>query len=559
MVPFWVTRALRPSPSSQPLATGLDLLLAVVIFVAACGGYWLTRPAVLSGDDLQYLMGVRQTVDRRRELHPAETRRGPGLAAPPTRAPSALVVNPRYVLDQPLAVMATRGARLLDSSLDPAGVVMGVRNLAGAAGLALFFLAVRAAEIGRAAAFVAAAGLGASQAYWVYSVHPDQTIVAVAANLAAIFAALRVLSGAPGGWNAPLMITSLILGTLFNLVSGLLAGVLIAITAARAKTPRAGVAIAGRYGALYALVVAGSVVCAIAVVVPRALLEAEYWSSARFEGHPQYAFAPLEDGIRAVFGLSKSLLHFPGDGDSIQSLWRSGQGPSQVGLAVWSVVAISIVAGSVLLALRRADALRSGPARALLIGTGVMATTGVFGWWWEPANFKYWVMPLVGWWLIVATQLGRLLAGCERRGWRLAALGTLVVGLGAANFTWGIDPARDLSRYPWPSIAAALGDSAPEALFVSAGHPVDFHVAYYARRDVVSINLIAYDRPTHPDDVLERVRDRLERQRAAGLPVYVYGLNERRARGTEAALDWLEAQPRSARWVLDGLTVEELR
>jgi hypothetical protein len=79
---------------------------------------------------------------------------------------------------------------------------------------------------------------------------------------------------------------------------------------------------------------------------------------------------------------------------------------------------------------------------------------------------------------------------------------------------------------PWLVSAHELRDKvgSPDALFISPGHPLDFYIAYFTRRDIVSVNLIRYGTNGNVDELQRRITERAAQYRAIGAPVYVYGL-----------------------------------
>jgi hypothetical protein len=166
-------------------------------------------------------------------------------------------------------------------------------------------------------------------------------------------------------------------------------------------------------------------------------------------------------------------------------------------------------------------------------------------------------MPLVGWWLVVAMLVGGP-AGSAQPLWRSAVMVGLVLVIGLTNLTWRTGLESRASYKPWRMIADGLAMSRPDSLFISPGHPADFYLAYYARRETLSVGLVAYDRPSRPDLVLDLVRARVERQWAKGAPVYVYGLDMPPGPGMDAAQAWLSSRQRIPRWAVDDMAFEEI-
>lgn len=535
-----------------------DLIAALSIFAVFLIVYGLSRPSVQSADDLQYLMGIRHMVDGGVEYHPASVsgRADEGAEAPKASAPG-IHVNVRYLLDGPTSVFAIHLARSLGVASEAEGPVFAVRSIAGALGLAVFYLAVRAAACDRFSAVTTTAGLGSSLGYWLYSVHPDQTISCVTASMLAILAALRIARGETRWWSLPLLLGSLVLATLLNATAVFLAALLIPLTALSGRSFWAFVRTALLRGTVYGSIVAVCLIAAISTMVsPDALIDVGFWKTASFAGHPQYGLDPGVDTVRAVFGLAKSFSQFPADGDSFQGAWRSADMSRRVVLAIWFVSTLTVLAAPIAMLLRARRHL-VGQGHVLTVGIGVFTIFSLFAWWWEPTYAKYWILPLVGWWLVVALLVGGP-AGTRRPLWRGAVMLGLILVCGLTNYAWRTGPESQVGFRPWRTVADALTASRPDSLFISPGHPADFYLAYYARRETLSVNLVAYDRPSRPDVVLDLVRARVERQWATGSPVYVYGLGTPPGPGMEAAQLWLESQRRIPRWAIAGLTVDEI-
>jgi hypothetical protein len=441
-------------------------------------------------------------------------------------------------------VFAVQVARSLRLASEVEGPIFALRSITGALGIALFFLSARAAGCSQFAAVAAAMGLGLSLSYWLYSLHPDQTIGFVAASLLAIVAALRIARGESRPWTVPLLLGGLVLATLLNASAVFLAALLIPLTALHGRGFWAFVGTTAVRGAVYGSVMAVCVAVAITIMVsPDAPFDVRFWRTASFAGHPQYGLDPGTDTVRAIVGLAKSLIQFPGDGDSFQAAWRSASTVERGALVLWLAVTLAVLAAPFALLVHARRQL-VGRGRVLTVALGVFTTFSLFAWWWEPAYAKYWVMPLVGWWLVVAMLAGGP-AGSARPIWRGAVLIGLVLVCGLTNLAWR-------------EIADSLAMSRPDSLFISPGHPADFYLAYYGRRETLSVGLVAYDRPTRPDLVLELVRARVERQWAKGAPVYVYGLDLPPGPGMDAAQAWLSSLQRTPRWAVADVTVDEI-
>jgi hypothetical protein len=92
---------------------------------------------------------------------------------------------------------------------------------------------------------------------------------------------------------------------------------------------------------------------------------------------------------------------------------------------------------------------------------------------------------------------------------------------------------------PWRKTALELQElvKSPDALFVSPGNPLDFYIAYFARRDIISGDLVSYSLGGQRTAAIEAVTDRMATYRSMNAPIYVYGFD----RSSSIALSTLTA------------------
>jgi hypothetical protein len=104
-------------------------------------------------------------------------------------------------------------------------------------------------------------------------------------------------------------------------------------------------------------------------------------------------------------------------------------------------------------------------------------------------------------------------------------------------------------------VARKLKHSQPSSLFVSAGrHPLDFYVAYFAHRDVISSGLVRYASGSDAD-VARVVRERVRQHARVGGPIYVYGLGTVTSTERRALLRLLPGTGLRPAWRFPKLTV----
>jgi hypothetical protein len=137
----------------------------------------------------------------------------------------------------------------------------------------------------------------------------------------------------------------------------------------------------------------------------------------------------------------------------------------------------------------------------------------------------------------------------------LALASVAVVALFVVNLSTIFLPQRTESANEWLGAAQELKHSQPSALFVSAGrHPLDFYIAYFAGRDVISSGLVRYASGSDAE-VARVVRERVRQHARLGGPIYVYGLGTVAAAERRALLRLLPGTGLRPAWRFPQLTV----
>lgn len=505
---------------------------AVLVFLTALALYTVWLPRDYSADDLQYAIVVEQATTGTTFYHPSGSVPFDPERAQTDAASSAnrLSANPRYVLEWPtsyLAVTASRALGWRGTAIDP---ILATRIVAGALGLALFYLALRASGGGSGTTLAATAGLGTSAVYWTYSTHVDQSIsMVVALCLALVLLALRRDARQFGRGDVPIAL-ALALATLYNLTAGIAAiGVVLAFAIRRSLDA------ALRLAAVYGIAVSVGITVALAALLPfESLLSVEFWRRAAFLGHPEHGISIARDAARAALGLAKSQVVFPGSPGSLQQLWDSSDSVRRALIVAFfgGVLALmSVPFLSVALARRK-------PALSLVTVTLIawLCLYASFGLFWDPGYVKYWLVPLLCWWGLVPIIHAE--AAALARGWRLAVVAAAVVTATASvaiNLTTQFIPANGEAANRWLAHSRLLSASEPGSLFVSPGHPLDFYLIYFARRDVVSTGLVRYGSGGDETAVSRVVGSRVASHRRVGGPVYVYSGARGQLHGAEVA------------------------
>ncbi len=406
-----------------------------------------------------------------------------------------------------------------------------LRVIVGALGLLFFFLAVRTLTGNGWLAGLSSAGLAVTVSYWTYSTRMDQSINMVALLCVAFYLLVRSKqNGTIGSWRANLPLLAVLVLAAFYNFTGVLTAAVFGVAIAWA---RPGEALKVRlvrllsFGALYAglIVVLGAAGLAL-LISPARLFDQEYWKTATFAGHPEYG-VELADTFRAVIGFAKSLVSFPGldPTGSLSSFWDAASSGSKVVLLAFYALALAVmVLPFVVFFYRRKLDSRRQWARLLV--TGWLVVYSLFNLWWDPGYTKYWLIPLVCLWAAIALALQKIRLEFNRLyrpALGLAAL--LIVVTFGFNYTTQFLPNSNKSNNASLTASVQLGQKTdPGALFISTGQPVDFYMVYFAQRDVVSIELIKYSANGDSSVTNQILADHIKQHRAAGKPVYVYGL-----------------------------------
>jgi hypothetical protein len=287
------------------------------------------------------------------------------------------------------------------------------------------------------------------------------------------------------------------------------------------------------------------------------ILRAPFWRSSLFVGRPEYGFRPFHDGFDAGASFLRALVSYP----PVRGLTTlrdyfsvSSTGPRLAALFYYAVVGLLALAPFVLL-------LRSRPwddrvRRLVGFATAWFAASLVFAWWWDPSYVKYFLLPVLSWCFLLALALAQSLRVGTRSGRAVLALTSVaVVALFVLNLWTIFLPQRREGANEWLGAARELRHSQPTALFVSAGrHPLDFYVAYFAERDVISSGLVRYS-GGNDADVARVVRKRFRQHARVGGPIYVYGLGTIAPAERRALLRLLPGTGLSPAWRFPHLTV----
>jgi hypothetical protein len=525
----------------------------LIVFVLASALYGSLLPRLYTSDDLQYAATIRTAVTGQPFYHPVG---GPPFPAPVQRPD--VPVNPRYALDWPTSIGTVRASRSLGWH-DEIDAILVTRVVMGAIGVTFFFMTVLLIARRRLVAALAAVALATSSAYWTYSTHLDESIGMMAFTCAALYFLVRRILSGPSRYDlvVPLLLGVASLYNLTTVVTAVPVALVWALNGGGGSGRRRLRSFAGFSCAYAGAAALGVVGALLATGSGSNIFKTEFWRSSLFVGRPEYGFRPFHDGFDAGASFLRALVSYP----PVRGLTTlreyynvSSTGPRLAALLYYAVVGLLALAPFVLLLRNRPwdDRLR----RLVGFATAWFATSLVFAWWWDPSYVKYFLLPVLSWCFLLALALTQSLRSGARSGRTVLALASAaVVALFVLNFSTIFLPQRAEGANEWLAAARQLKQSQPSSLFVSAGrHPLDFYVAYFAGRDVISSGLVRYASGSDAD-VAPAVRERVRQHARVGGPIYVYGLDTVTPAERRALLRLLPGSGLRPAWRFPQLTV----
>ena len=493
---------------------------ALVVFVVSTGLFGLFVPRLYTADDLQYAGVIRTAVTGVPVYHP--------VGGPPFPAPAQdpeVPVNPRYALDWPTAVGAVRIAEGLGwHEID---AIIAMRVLMGALGVTFFFQSLLLLSRRLSVATLASACLATSTVYWTYSTHMDESVGMLAFTCVALFFLTRqfVSGSSRSDGLVPFFLGLASLYNLTALITAVPAGIVWGLNRA-GPAPWLRLRAVARFGLIYVATATLGVAGALALTGSASdLVSASYWRESLFVGRPEYGFTPLRDTFETAASFARALVSYPpvGGDTTLREYFTDAPSGARIAALTYYGAAglLSLVPLVLLLRYRGHDRMRA------LTGFGVawFAASLAFAWWWDPSYIKYFVLPILSWSFLLGLALIRL-SDSSRRAFHAGLAGTALAAatLFALNFSTVFLPQREESANEWIVAARELRKSSPNALFVSAGqHPLDFHITYFADRDVISAGLVRYASDSDAD-VARVVEEHVRQHVRVGGAIYVYGL-----------------------------------
>lgn len=542
----------RPARQMRPSTR----LLVVIVFAAAVVLYGGLKQHQYTGDDLQYLMVVDAAATGAVFYHPAGGR--PFAAPGQSPAPEPRIqVNLRYPAEYPVSAMAVNALRHL-GGLEVIDALLWFRALIGAIGVALFFLAIVRLDGSTSIALVSATGLAMSASYWTFATHLDYSIN-TAVMLCVVMLLLVAMETSNGSRAAGIALpVALAIATLFTVTAGLVAFATWVWLIRRPDRPGHRTISAMAFASIYAIVLAAALTpWLLAVRSWPSTVRGDYWRREFFASYPEYSVSWARDSFRTGLAMAKAIVGSPGGALSLASVWAESRAAARVALIVSYAAAALLVTLPIGYLIARGRGV-TGSASLWRLWTAWLVGYAIVNWLWDPGYIKFWVVPMVAWWGVFAIALIHARATSRRYHLVLSAATVVVIAIGAINLCRQFGPESRPTSNPWRAVAARLGATPVTALFLSPAHPLDFHIAYFARRDIVSTGLVAYGHGGDWTAVKKIVASHVNAHRAAGGPVYFYGVDSLPAGQREAFLRLLPAGTRRIAWTLPQLNVYEI-
>jgi hypothetical protein len=534
------------------------LVFALLLFFISTGLYLFLPQYFYVGDDLQAAMAIDHGITGHYYYHPA----GGRIYDPsqPTIDPDKTIdLNTRYYLEYPISVLVGRLWQAFgwsDNSITP---VLAFRALVGGLGVLFVFLAICETGCDPRLAVLASLGFGVSAAYWTYSTHIYQTISMGAALAFGFYLLVRLRKSGKGiGWGGKAALAAILWFAALNNITAIITflpfGLAIAFVNPNPK-------LSGKIKefVLFGIVsaVLGGAIILFIFTNPTAPRSANpfAWQDAPVAGDAVYGVDPVKDTFRTILGFARSAIVFPGGPNSMgsmQAYWDSIDSGGRIRLLVFYGVALIFFFVPVVAMISQWRKFQHGWLWITIVVWFVIYVG--FNWFWEPGAVKYWLVPLMCWWVALALFLNHIsITHWYRLSVSFAAL--FVIAVFAVNFAVQFLPESRRENDISLTVAEALSTASnPNDLFVTDRMDIDFYLAYFANRNVVSIDLII--EATGSGEAAARVvKDHLDRHRADNGQIYVYTYDPANLPSLAQAVGLEDESQFETAWTFPGLTI----
>lgn len=464
---------------------------AAALFVAFLALYLSTLTRVHTFDALSYVTSVEQK-------------------------PWTELFHPHHLAYGPLGAIMLAIGQALGYQGGAALPMQLVNALAGAAGVALFYLVARNATGRSDAAAAAALLLGASYAYWYYAVEIEVYTVATLFLIICMALLMR-----PGPWNARCCLAlGLAQGgaVLFHQTNVLLSVPIALVALSDARRVATGLepavarqrwrAVTGRWASY-----AGALALAV--------------------GLPYLYVMLVVSNFRTVEAMLAWLTEYArtgwwGSPFTWTTLANLGMGLADTlaqpgGAWFWPALGFAVLwAWSGRRTRERGNAREEQHGRTLrtyvpsLIAW--LLTYGIFFAWWEPDNIEFWIASLPPALLLIALALAR----ARRWGppiWGGLAIAAAMLWINAGAINRRGDPATDLQRLVARELAAR---STPADLLIVPDGLLELYLPYYEQHEnFLSLNQALFDNSGSWDAACAAIHDRIATAQHAGAAVLI--------------------------------------
>jgi hypothetical protein len=484
-----------------------------------------------SGDDIQWVMQVENSVTHKPMLHPDSIE---FVLDQSTSITAKIKI--RYMLELPLSKLSYSLAKEVVDTVNAVQPLQLTHSLLGTIGILFFFFGVKT-YLSRYWSFLLSLGLAFSYAWWYYSTHLDYTILAQAVSCIFFYLLVSLfLSESP----VPSRTRAIWLGVISAIgLLSLLTGIALVAIGLLALLLR--YYSRNNWGELRSTVlwyISGILLTVILLVSiiwisnPGMNLSAKsIWSDVSYAGASAHTFS-LSDFVKSFYGFSKALIAFPLLGNQNPNYYLSTIGISgRVGYYTWYGLVICIgLCPMILLGIFFKNL---GRYKYLIIILGAwMLMLFPYVIYWEPTYIKWWTVVLIPWWgllglLFVITtsnpSLNKLL--------KLLSIAGIAIFF-ATNFFSDFLPNSRANSNPWVKTAENLRSiSKPDDLFLSYSDlPLDFYIPYFGERTTLSRNFILLDNEMDAYKTDSLIQEALIATYSRGGRVFLYNCDEKNSR-----------------------------
>jgi hypothetical protein len=190
---------------------------------------------------------------------------------------------------------------------------------------------------------------------------------------------------------------------------------------------------------------------------------------------------------------------------------------------------------------------------------GIFIIYSAFNLFWDPGYIKYWIIPLICWWfysMIVVKETQIL--GPEKSRLPIFAMSGFIALSIIMNLVGIIGNESRFHPNELLKMQEALQESPPNALFISNENALDFYIAYFTRRNIISLELINYS-SNHNAKLLENIlAENISSHVKDGGPIYVYGFTGMNTEWQNKIIAMAQGTQLQPAWQFPNLTIYQV-